>query len=433
MSQLRGLLCTYGTRGDVEPFLALAQRLKSSGVDVTLATSKRYQDWIEQAGITCFPMSDAPLALIDSPDGKMMLEGGVSVFKRMAAGMRLAKKSAPLTEQMIADSWDAAQACSPDFIVFHSKQFGAPHIAEKLGIPAFLGLLQPMIVPTREFPAMGLPVLSLPGYNRLTYTLVSKGFAAQRKSVNQFRENSLGLPPVRSSGQVLFPQGRGSIPILHAISPSVLKRPDDWPDHAHITGYWSLRKDTDFSPPESLTRFLEAGPPPVFVGFGSMTSSDPEQLADIVTGALKQAGVRGIIGSGWADLKIETSDEVIAIGPTAYDWLFPKMSAVVHHGGAGTTAEGFRAGVPCVICPFFGDQPGWARLSEELGVGARPVPRKKLTADRLAASITDAVSNPALRANAVKLAEDMAKEDGVATALDLIFQHVRPKGDQFRL
>ncbi|KCZ51671.1 glycosyltransferase [Hyphomonas pacifica] len=425
MSQLRGLLCTYGTRGDVEPFLALAQGLKAAGVDVTLATSERYKDWVEGAGIACFPMSDAPLALIDSPDGKMMLEGAVNVFKRMAAGMRLAKKSAPLTEQMITDSWNAAQTCSPDFIVFHSKQFGAPHIAEKLGIPAFLALLQPMIVPTAEFPAMGLPALPLPGYNRLTYTLVSKGFAAQRKSVNRFRENSLGLPPIHSSGQVLFPQGRGSIPILHAISPSVLKRPDDWPDHAHITGYWSLKKDTGFTPPEALARFLEVGAPPVFVGFGSMTSSDPDRLATIVTSALKQAGVRGIIGSGWADLKIETSDDVLAIGPAPYDWLFPKMSAVVHHGGAGTTAEGFRAGVPCVICPFFGDQPGWARLSEGLGVGAKPVPRKKLTADRLAASMKDAVSNPELRANAAKLAEDMSREDGVAAALDLIFHHLR--------
>ena len=414
------LVCAYGTRGDVEPFLALAGGIQATGGDVLLATSSRFREFVESFGVPFFPMSDTSLAAIESPDGKTMLEGGSGLFQRIAAGIRLAKRSGPINDGLMRETWDAAVGFSPDVMVFNSKLFAAPHVAEKLKIPAFPGTLQPMIVPTSAFPAMGLPSLPLPGYNRFTYALAGKSIGAFRGGANRFRKDLLDLPPVRRGGEVLRPPGAGNIGVLHAYSPNVLPRPEDWPENARITGYWRLNKSLDYTPPPELAAFLDRGPSPVFIGFGSMTSADPKALGRLVTGALRKAGRRGVVAKGWAELDVETGDDIIAIPPVPYEWLFPRMAAVVHHGGAGTAAEGFHAGVPCVICPFFGDQPGWAKLSATLGVGVAPVPRKRLTEDRLAVAIGEAVSSTRLRENAKNLALRLREENGVKTAAEII-------------
>ncbi len=235
----------------------------------------------------------------------------------------------------------------------------------------------------------------------------------------------LGLEPVQSRREVLLPPGAGSIRVLHAISPTVVPRPNDWPPEAILTGYWLLDQQEDYVPPVDLARFLDAGPPPVYVGFGSMTSGDPEALRRIVVDALRRADVRGIISSGWARIDGTDTDNTITIPAVPHGWLFPRMAAVVHHGGAGTTAQGFRSGVPCVICPFIGDQPGWAEKSVALGIGAPPVPRKRLTAERLAQSIRLAVNDPDLRENAEALARKLRDEDGVAVAIAAIEESLK--------
>lgn len=420
MSHVRVLLCTYGSRGDVEPFVALAKGLHAAGHDVLLASSERFRDFVEGHGVPFFGMSDASLSLIETPDGRAMLEGGAGRWRRIAAGIRLSRQSGPINEVLMRQTWEATQAFSPTAIVFHAKLFAAPHVAERLGIPAYLGALQPMYTATAARPAMGFPELPLPGYNRFTYWLVRRSIGLFRRAINRFRRETLDLPPVRSGDHVLFPTGAGTIPILHAYSGTVLPRPDDWPPHAHITGYWRLEPEPGYVPPTELAAFLDSGPAPVFVGFGSMTSLDARALGTLVVAALRKAGRRGVVAKGWADLEVGESSDVLAIGPVPYAWLFPRMAAVVHHGGAGTTAEGFHAGVPSVICPFFGDQPGWARISVALGVGTKPVPRDRLTADSLAAAITRATTDPALQETARALADRLREEDGVADAVRII-------------
>ncbi len=424
MPSTRALLCAYGTRGDIEPFLALAKGMQAAGMTVTLASSSRYRAWAEGLGVPFYSMSDDAFSLIESPDGRKILEGA-GLLDRIISGVRLARRSGPINDGLMQDTLAAARAVSPDLIVFHAKLFGAPHVAEALGIPAFLAQLQPMIVPTGAFSAMGLPSFGLPFLNRLTYALVQRAYAMFRKPVNRFRERALGLGPVSSAREVLFPTGAGTIPVLHAFSQHVLPRPDDWPESSITTGYWRLEKDEGFEPPADLAAFLSEGPPPVFVGFGSMTSEDPAALGRLVAGALRKAGQRGVIAKGWAELEVEDASDVILIPPTPFDWLFPRMAAVVHHGGAGTSSEGFHAGVPCVICPFFGDQPGWAALSVSLGVGATSIPRRRLTEERLAAAIRDAVASPDLRANALLLAEKLRRENGVEAAINVIRDHLQ--------
>ncbi|XWN33509.1 MAG: glycosyltransferase [Devosia sp.] len=430
MRRSKFLVLTYGTRGDVEPFIALGRGLVERGHSVTLCTAERFRAFVEGHAISFAPLSNASLDLIDTRDGKVMLEGAAGWLRRIGAAIRLARHSGPINEALSQEAWTVAHSVRPNVIVFHPKLMAAPHIAEALKIPAVMGLLQPIIVPTTAFPPFGMPRLPIPGYNRLAYRLVTLSYAALRKSINRLRTGTLGLEPVRRRHDVLLPRSAGTIPILHAVSPAAIQRPVDWPPHAMMTGYWFLPPAGGFEPPLDLTRFIDAGPAPVYVGFGSMTVEDAGRLLAIVVEALRLAKVRGVIATGWAGLDATGADDVMTIPAVPHEWLFPKMAAVVHHGGAGTTAQGFRAGVPCVVCPFIGDQPGWARRSIALGVGAAPVPRPRLTAERLGQSIRVATADPTLRRNAERLAAKIRDEDGVAVAAEAIEAFVRARSMQ---
>jgi len=421
----RVLLSTYGSRGDVEPFLALGLGLAAAGCEVALSTADRFGDWIRaEAGssLRFLPVTSSVIDLIETPAGKVLLEG-FGGLRSIRAGLELNRLAKPLNEQLMDEQVAAAEAFEPDVVVYHSKAFALPHLAEARRIPALFGLLQPMIVPTRAFPLVGLPRLPLPGYNRLSYRAAELAFGAYKGPANRVRER-LGLPPVRRAREVLLPSGAGTIPVLHAFSSAVVPRPADWPPHAHLTGYWRLCAPDD-EPPAELRDFLAAGPPPVYVGFGSMPSADPAALTALVLSALERADARALISGGWGALAAEASERVLPLGPTPHDWLFPRCAAVVHHGGAGTSAAGFHAGVPCVVCPFMGDQPFWAQRSVDLGVGAPPVPRKTLSAERLGDSLRVALSDEGLRERARALAVTLAREDGVARGVELVLRAVR--------
>ncbi len=182
--------------------------------------------------------------------------------------------------------------------------------------------------------------------------------------------------------------------MLSAYSPSIIPHPADWPDSVHITGYFFADTQADWQPSPELEAFLEAGDPPVYIGFGSMAGRDPEQFARLILEALAKSGQRGLLLTGWGGLHPESvPDNVFVVDSAPHSWLFPRMAAVVHHGGAGTTAEGLRAGVPSVIVPFILDQPFWGARIKALGLGPDPIPQKNLTADRLANAIKLAVTN----------------------------------------
>jgi UDP:flavonoid glycosyltransferase YjiC (YdhE family) len=257
--------------------------------------------------------------------------------------------------------------------------------------------------------------------NRLTHHLVRQvmwqGFRSADKAA---RQEVLGLPPAPFWGPYNSPHIQG-LPVLLGYSSAVIPRPPDWPENNHVTGYWFLDEATDWTPPAGLMAFLEAGPPPVYIGFGSMSSRNPEETAALVLEALKQSEQRAILLSGWGGLQAsDVPDSVFMIDAIPHAWLFPRMAAVVHHGGAGTTAAGLRAGVPSIIIPFFGDQPFWGQRVAELGVGPESIPRKKLTAERLAQAIQIAVSNQAMRQRAAELGERIQAEDGVGRAVDIV-------------
>jgi sterol 3beta-glucosyltransferase len=211
------------------------------------------------------------------------------------------------------------------------------------------------------------------------------------------------------------------IPMIYAYSPSVLPRPDDWGPFKQVSGYWFLDGSAAFDPPDELARFLEAGPPPVYVSFGSMIDHERDEVTRLVIEAVESAGQRAILHTGWSELGSDTLPEsVIVVDEVPHDWLFPQLAAVVHHGGAGTTAAGLRAGLPTVIVAFFGDQFFWGWRVHELGVGPHWITRRKLKVDNLAEAIGMAVRDEGMRRRAAALGVRIRAEEGVTNAVSMI-------------
>jgi sterol 3beta-glucosyltransferase len=219
----------------------------------------------------------------------------------------------------------------------------------------------------------------------------------------------------------------GQIPSLNGFSQYVVPRPSDWQEHVHITGYW-FPENRQWEPASDLADFINSGSPPIFIGFGSMPIMDPERTTEIILGALEQTGQRAILHVGWGGLgNLPLPRSVFRIDYAPYDWLFPKTSMVIHHGGSGTTALGLRAGVPSCAIPFVFDQFYWGERIAQLGVGPAPVPFKKLTVERLREAIQLGVNSPQLKQNAALLGEKIRGENGIENALGILEQIVRPK------
>lgn len=433
------LITTYGSLGDVQPYIALGTALMNRGHLVAMATSIRFKTFVERYGFDFMPMDDGLLAIIDTDQGKEMVETATNIFGVIRQNRRLAKQIAPMRRDQLYELWEIASTSRPDFILYHPKTSVIPHIAEKLGIGCALVTPIPMFVPTSEYPFIGLPEMKLGGwYNRLSYRIIATLTGLfLGKLIETFRRD-VDLPPLTGFDLLKTGDGR-DIPVLHIFSNTVLPHPADWPPSAYTTGYCFLDRDREWEPPPELLSFLDGGPPPVYVGFGSMTGRNPAELTRTVVKALELAGVRGIIATGWGGL---TSDDlphsVFPLTNAPHDWLFQRVAAVVHHGGAGTTAAALRAGKPSVVIPFFIDQPFWARRVYSLGAGPKPVPRKHLTTANLTTAILEALADTDIKRTADRIGNSLRREDGVGNTVEVIEkiiedQPTRHSGDTGRM
>lgn len=407
---MKVLISTFGTHGDVQPYLALGQGLRAAGHTAAVCTSASYRPLIEGLGLQYAPISNTMLDLT-----RALLDGSepmLAVTRRMGPAMRA----------MLEEEWRAAQAFAPDLLVYHPKMLGSYHIAEKLGIPLALAIPMPLYTPTRAFPTPFLAGLRLGGRaNRASFQLMALSGGMYSGMTNRFRVATLGLPPLRRFADQLVTRAGAPIPVLYPYSRHLLPPPADFPPHVHVTGTWFLEPTAPWEPPAALAAFLAAGPTPVYVGFGSTGGRGGQRRAQIVLDALAQAGQRGVLARGWGGLKPDRlPDTVYLLDEAPHDWLFPRMAAVVHHGGSGTTAAGLRAGKPTVICPAFGDQPFWGRAVAERGLGPAPLPQQTLSAARLAAAIRVAVGDQAMGERAAVIGERIRAEDGVGSAVAIL-------------
>ncbi|MDY0020531.1 MAG: glycosyltransferase [Anaerolineae bacterium] len=408
MSHRKLTILTVGTRGDVQPYIALGVALQKVGYQVKIATEAGFEEFVHEYGLDFAPLRADFMRMAQSAEGKAALAGKNK--------LSLMKQMGPMLRQIMDDAWSAAQGS--DAIIYHPKALAGYHIAEKLAVPGFLAMMLPAYSPTRAF---ATPVLGAHHYggllNRFSYWLFLKAaMAPYRGLINSWRREKLGLSPYRDD-TVLHGE---PVQKLYAYSRQVVPIPVDWDDSTHVTGYWVL-PPSEWQPPERLRDFLAQGPAPVYVGFGSMAPQDAERITRIVLEAARLAEQRVILATGWGGLtSSEISDTLFVLESAPHDWLFPRCAAVVHHGGAGTTGAGLRAGKPTVICPFFGDQPFWGQRVAALGVGPRPIPQKKLTVEALARAIHDATTDQEMQQRAQAIGERICAEDGMAEAISII-------------
>ncbi|KAJ3215771.1 Sterol 3-beta-glucosyltransferase [Dinochytrium kinnereticum] len=405
---------TIGTRGDVQPYIALCKGLMAHGHTCRIATHLEYQSWIESHGIEFREVKGNPAELMQCCVDNGMFT--VSFIRDAASKFR------GWIDELLVSSWEACQGTQ--LLIESPTAMAGIHIAEKLDIPFFGAFSMPW-TRTRAFPhPFAVTERHLGGgYNYMSYVMMDqilwKGTSAQ---VNRWRKNTLDRPPI-----VLGNIGEHKIPYLYFFSPAIVPPPSDWHDWIHMTGYWFLDSpEVGWEAPLSLLRFLDEGPPPVYIGFGSIIVPDPDALTRTIIEAVRKAGVRAIVSKGWSARMKEAQGEEISFPEFIYqldkvphDWLFPRMAGVVHHGGCGTTGAGIRAGVPTAIRPYFGDQFFWADRIQELGVGCAI---RKLTVDKLASALTSLVSDDKMRERARLLGVRIRAEDGVGTAIDCIYR-----------
>ena len=400
----------------MQPYVALGAGLQRAGYPVGVLTSQDFQPLVTAHGLAFYDLGGNIQAVTQGMQHLLEQGNFLKILSRMQGAAQ------ELALQAVKNGLPACQG-SQLIISGLGGLFVGLALAEKLGLPLIQAYLYPF-TPTREFPGVltPLPQWRLTTWaNPLSHRLGQQMmWQATRPADNKARREVLGLPPAPLFGPF---SSTTAAPLIYGYSPQVIPRPGDWGDNQQVTGYWFLDPPASWQPPPALVDFLQNGPPPVFVGFGSMGSQKPEQTTALILQALAQTGQRGVLLSDWNGFRSKALPEsVFLTDPVPYAWLFPQMTAVVHHGGAGTTAAGLAAGAPSILAPFMGDQPFWAQRVHQLGVGPKPIPRRRLTVEHLSAAIHIAVTDDTMRAAAARLGERIREEDGVARAVAVIQQ-----------
>lgn len=383
-----------------------------------MVASANFTPWIERHGLEAATAQTDIQALMMGEGGQEWVEHGNNPIQQTRVMKNLLEKHGL---EMMQDAWEACKDAEVVVSSFTSDVYAAS-IAEKLHAKHISTPLQPALVATRN--GRAAPYALLPNRtSRLNYLLGKwlvepYGWQLLGAINNRFRQETLGLPPQT------FQENRQALRrmlVVLGYSSHVVPHPSDWPGNIHTTGYWFLDDENDWQPPEALLAFLRAGDPPVYIGFGSMAGRDAQAFTRLLIDAAMRSGQRAILQSGWAGLgDVRLPPGIFLLDSAPHRWLFPRMRAVVHHGGAGTTAESLRAGVPSIIVPHMADQPFWGARIADLGAGPQPIPRNKLTVEKLARAIQQATSDHGMQVRASELGAKIRSEDGIGAAVRVI-------------
>ncbi|RDW72068.1 putative sterol glucosyltransferase [Coleophoma crateriformis] len=447
--RLNIVVMVIGSRGDIQPFLKLGKDLKEYGHRVRIATHPAFKDFVEQdSGLEFFSVGGDPAELMAFmvknpgmiPKMETVRKGEIGRRREQMAemfdGFWRACINATDDEKdssnmkMMADKHPFVA----DAIIANPPSFAHIHCAERLGIPLHLAFTFPY-TPTQAFPH---PLANIkktnvdPGYtNFMSYPLVEMmTWQGLGDLVNTFRVKTLGLEPVSTlwaPGQLY----RLKVPYTYLWSPGLVPKPADWGPEIEIAGFVFLDLASTFEPPNDLQKFLDAGEAPVYIGFGSIVVDDPDRFTSMIFEAVKIAGVRALVSKGWGGLGDDNvPDNIFMLENTPHDWLFPKVRAVVHHGGAGTTAIGLKCGKPTMVVPFFGDQQFWGSMIGKAGAGAAPVQYKDLTAEKLAEGIKHCLTKEAQDAANVIARDIEAEGDGARNAVRSFHRSLVLRGER---
>ncbi len=416
-------LLTYGSRGDVEPFIALANGLIHAGHRVNLAAPESFSKLLKNDQISYFGLPGDPQQMVEN----LVHRAGKNSLRMITS---LADFVLPLAVEVMNL---VRTACREVDLIIHSFLLTSTgyEIARELGIPDISVQFFPVFTTTGEFPAPTFPDLPLgDSYRRLTHQLVTGIFwRGSRFLYRRIQTKNADLPDL--TAWPFNPDNTWQTPILYAFSPQVISRPRDWREGVSITGYWFLDDLKSWSPDQELINFIGEGDPPVAVAFGNSSSLDMDRVYQKIIKALTLSNQRGILVGANPDLQ-GIPPSVFQVDNVPYQWLFKLCAAVIHHGGAGTTGQGLAAGVPNIVLPFTSDQPFWARRVFKLEVGPEPLSPRRFTSQQLAEQIKTAISDPHLKKNAQKIGAAIREEDGVAQAVNLI-QRVMNMKTRFKL
>ncbi len=400
---MRLTFIALGSTGDILPYATLAKALQDVGYRPVFVTTENFRPLLDRLSLSGrYVPGDAQATIAQAgTDARRLMLAFAELSRALPS---LLDPSAPWVKESRA--------------ILNQLPIGLYgfDLAERLAVPHIQLAVIPL-TPTDDFPMMGLPAtLSfLPGYNRLGFHVYERlTWLTMGRTINRWRTGALGLPAVTGSAYLARQRRQ---PLLYGYSPRVVPRPASWPDNIQVTGYW-FPEDLAWRPPERLIRFLQAGPAPVFIGFGSMPVVAPQATMNMILEATTATGLRAVVHAGWSGLtRGDLPQHLYALDYAPYSWLFPRMAAVIHHGGSGTTAAGLRAGVPGMIAPFGFDQGFWGRRLAELGVGLPPIPFRKLTPANLAPAMAQLSGSETLKARAADLGRRIRSEDGIANAV----------------
>lgn len=416
---------TWGSEGDIRPFLALGHALARRGHSVELLYTevhdRRYERIAETLGFTARPVASPVLS-----DPAAIERIGLKILRSsnpLTQGLAITR--ATLEPSMPAVFEAGLDLCRrSDALIHHFMLHGARSAAEQTGTPFATVAFAFLQTPSRYIHPPGFPDFGEWG-NAWQWKIAGLALnATMGRDVNRFRA-SIGMPPFAD----LMRDGWASPTLnLVAASPALLDRPRDWPSWYHVSGFLELPEHEHEAVPRDVERFLTSGPPPVYLGFGSMMPMAGmhhlEEAIAILEEAATRAGVRAIVQSA---VDRPSTDHVLHVSRTPHRLVFPRCAAVVHHAGAGTTHATLRAGVPSVPVPHISDQFGWSDELRRLGVAPKAIPRTRLTADRLARRIREALASPAMKAAAVRISERMRTDNGPERAADLVETTFSPK------
>ncbi|KAF2853476.1 glycosyltransferase family 1 protein [Plenodomus tracheiphilus IPT5] len=441
---LNVVIQVVGSRGDVQPFVALGKVLKDTyGHRVRIATHPTFKDFVIENGLEFFSIGGDPAELMAfmvknpglMPGFDTLRSGDVGKRRKGIAeilrgtwrscietgnGLGVDPLKQTVEEWMGVEDQLPEQLKKPfvaDAIIANPPAFGHIHCAEKLGIPLHMMFTMPWS-PTQQFPH---PLANIQSSNAdptitnyISYIMVDVlTWQGLGDVINRFRKDSLHLDPISTIGAPAM-LARLKVPFTYCWSPALIPKPKDWSHHISVAGFYFLNLASNYTPEPDLAAFLAAGEPPVYIGFGSIVVDDPNAMTKLIFDAVKITGKRALVSKGWGGLGADDlgkPDGVFMLGNCPHDWLFQHVSAVVHHGGAGTTAAGIASGRPTVVVPFFGDQAFWGAMVSRAGAGPDPMPYKELTAEKLAAAINEALKPESLE-RAQELCEKIKQENG---------------------
>ncbi|MCL7050966.1 hypothetical protein MKW94_011673 [Papaver nudicaule] len=427
---LQIVMLIVGTRGDVQPFIAIGKRLQDYGHRVRLATHGNFKEFVLTAGLEFYPLGGDPKVLAEYmvknkgflPTNPSEIPIQRKQLKEIIFSLHSACKEPDL---------DSGIRFKAEAIIANPPAYGHEHVAEALNVPIHIFFTMPW-TPTSQFPHPLSRIKKQAGH-RVSYQIVdSMIWLGIRDMINEFRKKKLNLRPVTYLSGA---HGSGSdVPHGYIWSPNLVPKPKDWGPKIDVVGFCFLDLASNYTPPKSLIDWLESGPKPVYIGFGSLPVQEPEKMTQIIVEALEITGQRGIINKGWGGLGelAEPKDSIYLLDNCPHDWLFLQCTAVVHHGGAGTTAAGLKAACPTTIVPFFGDQPFWGERVHARGVGPPPIPIDEFSLQKLVDAI-NFMLDPKVKECVVELAKAMENEDGVTGAVKAFFKHLprkKPISDQ---